>query len=224
MSTDDNLAERLLANTADSIQSLHKLTTQIDERVAQLKERSEGLNSKIESLLKRGTLSRNKKTAGTCRNVLAHKNALWRFLETDNIEPTNNLAEQMIRPLVIWRKTSFGAQSQKGTTYMERIMTTVATCKLQSRSILKYLTDAVTCLALKTDPPAERATARSWGRGQDTYKMHRRNRHQTIIKPNVAGHIQGIPLRGVVYLNKAADRSPLMRLENSWIQLVCNIP
>ena len=71
-----------------------------------------------------------------------------------DIEPTNNLAEQIIRTLAIWRKTSFGTQSKAGTTYMERIMTTVATCKLQGRSILKYLTDAVTCFVLKTDPPS----------------------------------------------------------------------
>jgi len=72
----------------------------------------------------------------------------------EDIEPTNNLAEQIIRTLAIWRKTSFGTQSQKGTTYMEWIMTTVATCKLQDRSILKYLTDAVNCLVLKIDPPS----------------------------------------------------------------------
>jgi len=50
---------------------------------------------------------------------------------------TNNLAEQMIRTLAIWRKTSFGTQSPVGSLYMERIMFVVATCKLQSRNILE---------------------------------------------------------------------------------------
>ena len=73
-----------------------------------------------------------------CLNILSYQPSLWQFIETEDIEPTNNLAEQMIRTLAIWRKTSFGTQSQVGTTYMERIMTTVATCKLQGKNILNY--------------------------------------------------------------------------------------
>ena len=61
----------------------------------------------------------------------------------DGVEPTNNLAERMIRTIAIWRKTSFGTQLKKGSLYMERIMTVVATCKLQKRNILNYLTSAV---------------------------------------------------------------------------------
>src|SRR4029077_10297039 len=91
----------------------------------------------------RGTRSKNKNTAGSCRNILSCGSALWRFLSTDGVEPTNNLAERMIRTIAIWRKTSFGTQSKKGSLYMERIMTVVATCKLQKRNILDYLTSAV---------------------------------------------------------------------------------
>jgi hypothetical protein len=64
-------------------------------------------------------------------------------LETEGIEPTNNLAERLIRTIAIWRKTSFGTQSKFGSLYMERIMTVVATCKLQGRNTLDYLTCAV---------------------------------------------------------------------------------
>jgi len=71
-----------------------------------------------------------------------------------NIEPTNNLAEQMIRTLTIWRKTSFGTQSPVGSLYMERVMTVVATCKLQSRNILEYLTHAVRSYIKTSDPPS----------------------------------------------------------------------
>ena len=108
----------------------------------------------IEGLLRRGTRSKNKKTAGMCRNILSYQPSLWQFIETEDIEPTNNLAEQMIRTLAIWRKTSFGTQSQVGTTYMERIMTTVATCKLQGKNILNYLTKAVNCFVSKIEVPS----------------------------------------------------------------------
>lgn len=108
----------------------------------------------IEGLLRQGRLSRNKNTAGTCRNILSYGSALWRFLEIEGVEPTNNLAERMIRTIAIWRKTSFGTQSKKGSLYMERIMTVVATCKLQNRNILDYLTCAVKNYIGKSDFPS----------------------------------------------------------------------
>jgi hypothetical protein len=40
----------------------------------------------------------------------------------------NNLAERLIRTIAICRKITFGAQSKAESLYMERIMTTVATC------------------------------------------------------------------------------------------------
>ena len=64
-------------------------------------------------------------------------------LSLSGIRVTNNLAERLIRTIAIWRKTSFGTQSKSGSLYMERVMTVVATCKLQGRNILNYLTYAV---------------------------------------------------------------------------------
>lgn len=113
----------------------------IDQKTLQKKTRP--IKTFIEGLLRQGRRSKNKNTAGTCRNILSYGSALWRFLEIDGVEPTNNLAERMIRTIAIWRKTSFGTQSKKGSLYMERIMTVVATCKLQKRNILAYLTSAV---------------------------------------------------------------------------------
>jgi transposase len=42
----------------------------------------------IEGLLRKGKRSKNRKTAGTCRDILSYGSALWRFLETPDIEPT----------------------------------------------------------------------------------------------------------------------------------------
>jgi len=108
-----------------------------------LKKKTKPIRVFIEGLLRQGKRSKNKNTAGTCRNILSYHSALWRFLEIDGVEPTNNLAERMIRTIAIWRKTSFGTQSKNGSLYMERIMTVVATCKLQGRNIIEYLTCAV---------------------------------------------------------------------------------
>ncbi len=35
--------------------------------------------------------------------------ALWTFVSVDGVEPTNNAAEQALRPAVVWRKGCFGA-------------------------------------------------------------------------------------------------------------------
>ena len=105
-------------------------------------------------MLRQGKRSKNNKTSGTCRNILSYGPALWRFLETNDIEPTNNLAERLIRTIAIWRKTSFGTQSKMGSLYMERIMTVVSTCKLQGKNILDYLTRAVESYLGKFDFPS----------------------------------------------------------------------
>lgn len=44
---------------------------------------------------------------------------LWTFSYLDGIEPTNNAAEQKARAGVLWRKTSHGSQSERGTRLAE---------------------------------------------------------------------------------------------------------
>ena len=67
---------------------------------------------------------------------------MWTFVRVEGVEPTNNLAERQVRPGVLWRKTSFGTQSEAGSRFAERIITVVATLKQQQRNALDYLTEA----------------------------------------------------------------------------------
>lgn len=101
------------------------------------------LQSQVEAALRRGSACGESKTANTCKRLLKAKHALWTFVRTPGIEPTNNLAERTIRSYVIWRKISFGTQSKRGSLYVERMMTVVGSCKLQGRNILNFLTQAV---------------------------------------------------------------------------------
>jgi transposase len=96
----------------------------------------------IGQLLRQGTTCDHSKTAGTCRDILKREEALWTFVRVQGVEPTNNLAERQIRPGVLWRKNSFGTQSEAGSRFVERIMTVVATLKQQQRNVLDYLTEA----------------------------------------------------------------------------------
>jgi transposase len=83
--------------------------------------------------------------AGPCRRIFNQRVHLWTFVQDRRAEPTNNLAERMVRQAVLWRKGSFGTQSERGARYAERILTVGATCRLQGRSIIQYLRDACRC-------------------------------------------------------------------------------
>jgi transposase len=100
------------------------------------------LRREVERLLEAGSRCGVPKTAGTCRDILKRREALWTFVQVAGVEPTNNTAERSIRPGVQWRKGSFGTQSEEGSRFVESMMTVVATLKQQQRSVLEYLTTA----------------------------------------------------------------------------------
>ena len=60
----------------------------------------------------------------------------------EGVEPTNNGAERALRPAVLWRKGSFGSDSEAGSRFAERILTVVATCRQQGRQVLDFLVAA----------------------------------------------------------------------------------
>jgi transposase len=115
-------------------------------------EKMQPVQAKVGELLRLGTTCAHPKTVATCRDILKREAALWTFVHVAGVEPTNNLAERLIRPGVLWRKRSFGTQSQAGSRFTERIMTVVATLKQQHRNVLDYLVEA--CDAANWGRPA----------------------------------------------------------------------
>lgn len=79
------------------------------------------------------------KTVRTCRRLLKVEPALWTFVYTNDVEPTNNAAERALRPAVIWRRTSFGSQSQGGSEFVSRMLTVTTSLKAQDRNMLDFL-------------------------------------------------------------------------------------
>jgi transposase len=77
------------------------------------------------------------------QELLEHWDALWTFVREAGVEPTNNAAEQALRPAVLWRKGCFGANSAEGNRFVERILSISATCEQQERHLLTVLTTAV---------------------------------------------------------------------------------
>ena len=97
----------------------------------------------LHAALETGLSCPNKKAARFCRNVLGVYPALWTFARVEGVEPTNNVAERALRRAVIWRKISFGNHSTSGCRFVERILTTVQTLRLQDRQVLDYLRETV---------------------------------------------------------------------------------
>ncbi len=49
--------------------------------------------------------------------------------ESPAVDLTNNTAERALRPYVIWRKTSFFSQSERGDRFRARVMTVSESCR-----------------------------------------------------------------------------------------------
>jgi transposase len=72
-----------------------------------------------------------------------HGSAYFTFISTPGVEPTNNLAEQAIRFVVIDRHITQGTRSEGGRRFSERIWTVIATCVQQGKSVYGFLCEAV---------------------------------------------------------------------------------
>lgn len=70
---------------------------------------------------------------------------LFAFVYHHGVEPTNNISERTIRTAVQWRKICFGNRSDAGEVATARLLTAAATCSIQNRNLLHYLTEAVRC-------------------------------------------------------------------------------
>ena len=69
--------------------------------------------------------------------------AYFVFITTPGIGPTNNLAEQAVRFVVIDRRITQGTRSLKGRETCERLWTVVGTCAMQGRSAFEFILTAV---------------------------------------------------------------------------------
>lgn len=106
---------------------------------AALQRELEPLRAAVQGWLKEGACCADAKAATLCGNLLAVEPALWTFVYKNDVEPTNNHMERLLRPGVLWRKNAFGCHSEAGCRYVERILTVVQTLRLQKRPVLDFL-------------------------------------------------------------------------------------
>lgn len=79
------------------------------------------------------------------RHLLREMDALWVFLLEHGVETTNNRSERALRLAGMWRKRSQGTNSDKGSRWVERLLSLKETCRLHARSTYAVLVDAVRC-------------------------------------------------------------------------------
>jgi len=136
-----NIGESLLTQAKRMFAGWHHLREGTWSRLY-FQDYMQPVRQQVADLLRQGAACDYAGTAGTCRDILKREEALFTFVDVEGVEPTNNLAERQIRPGILWRKGSFGTQSDAGSRFVERIMTVVSTLKQQNRNVLEYLTMA----------------------------------------------------------------------------------
>jgi transposase len=109
----------------------------------ELQRRLVPLQARMGRLVRRGQGSADHKAAALCRELNKWWAALSTFARVEGVEPTNNVSERALRPSVLWRKGSFGSDSEAGSRFTERLLTTVvASCRQQVRQLLDFLVAA----------------------------------------------------------------------------------
>lgn len=120
------------------------------------------LRSQVKELLEEGAAypisAKDKsplaKTTRTCRHLLKLEPALWVFVATPGVEPTNNDSERALRPAVIWRRISFGSQTEAGSMFVSRMLTVVTTLRSQKRNVVEFMTQACHAAREEASPPS----------------------------------------------------------------------
>jgi transposase len=110
------------------------------------------IRSRIVSCLKLYSASETAKVRKFATKLLACQDGLFTFLYQEGVEPTNNSAEQGVRPAVMWRKICQGNKTQKGARITERLLTVTQTCRIQGIDPIEFLAEAI--LAYRRGLPA----------------------------------------------------------------------
>jgi len=77
-----------------------------------------------------------------------------RFIEQPELEPTNNLAEQAIRFVVLDRAVTQGTRSEAGRNWAERAWTAAATCSIRKYSLFSFLKQAINAFYSQANAPS----------------------------------------------------------------------
>jgi transposase len=131
--------KRLLGTIREMFRTLHRR----DELTEQTVERR--LAAARETILSQATkrVPASREAQNMAIRFCKHGDAFFEFITTPGIDPTNNLAEQAIRFVVLDRKVTQGTRSEKGREWSECIWTAIATCEQTGRDLMQFLQESL---------------------------------------------------------------------------------
>jgi transposase len=106
------------------------------------------------SLIDANGKERRREAQNMAERFRKHAEAYFTFITTPGMDPTNNVAEQAIRFVVIDRHVTQGTRSATGRRANERLWTVIATCELQGRSAFEFILQAVDAEFYGRPPPS----------------------------------------------------------------------
>jgi transposase len=127
-------------------------------------QRAQALEARLDILIAPQRRLSDRDNARFAKRLRKHRPHLLRFLYVDELEATNNLAERMLRPAVITRKTNGCNRNRSGAATHAILASVLVTCRQHAIPILDYLVQLqqyggtpsalVTASPLQLDTPA----------------------------------------------------------------------
>lgn len=123
-------------------------------------QRAQALEARLDVLIAPRRRLSDRENARFAKRLRKHRPHLLRFLYVDELEPTNNLAERMLRPAVITRKTNGCNRNRSGALTHAILASVLVTCRQHAIPILDYLVQlqqyggTPSSLVAATPPPA----------------------------------------------------------------------
>lgn len=102
-------------------------------------QRTQALESRLDILIAPQRRLSDCDNARFAKRLRKHRPHLLRFLYVDELEATNNLAERMLRPAVITRKTNGCNRNRSGAVTHAILSSVLVTCHQHAIPILEYL-------------------------------------------------------------------------------------
>ena len=102
-------------------------------------QRAASLEVRLDHLIATSRRFSDPDNARFAKRLRKHRPHLLRFLYVDDLDPTNNLAERMLRPAVITRKTNGCNRTQHGAAAHSILSSVLVSCHQQSIPVIDYL-------------------------------------------------------------------------------------
>lgn len=119
-----------------------------------LREIADRLDKRVRLLLTGAAGHASMRVRRFAKHLLGQAGSLFTYAAVENVEATNNTSERSLRGPVLWRKGSYGTQSDRGSRFAERMLTVKHSIRAQGRDMLGFLVDTLDAHVHGLAPPS----------------------------------------------------------------------